>query len=432
LSSREALGFLGKVTQEDPLGNRDLIQGQFQNEGAELRYLQKYNLGQKSDNDIRGALLVGSRYYQGITESKQGAGPDGDSPDFRFLNPDNLENSSFSYPSSNLSFFAENILFLTSKWSIHVGIRQELIKSSSSGFYRNVVLHPNKVKDTISDIRVNESNYSPRAVTLAGGGSSYKFNNSISMYGNFTQNYRAINFSDLRVKNPNIQVDSAIRDEYGYTAELGFRGTWKRIWTYDVAAFYIFYGDRIGIAPQSGSVVRLRTNIGDAQNMGIEAFSEINFLELLQDSAKNDLKLFVNVAYIQSEYIRSKEKNFIGKQVEYVSPFILRSGLKFATSKWSTQVQFSYTQEQFSDASNAIFPSGDATIGLVPSYLVCDFSAKVQLHKLWSFEAGVNNFTNASYFTRRATSYPGPGILPADGISVYGTLKFQFGVPRKR
>lgn len=422
-SSRKALGFLGKVTQQDPGGNREMIDGDFNNVGSELRYLQKYNLALDATS-MRGAFLVGSRYYQGKTTNQQGAAPDGSDADFRFVNPDSLEGSSYDFPSENLSFFAENILFLSPKLSVHVGFRQEFIRSASEGYYRLITLHPN-TQAVLNDTTISDGRINARAVTLAGGGASYKISRALSTYANFTQNYRAINFSDIRIKNPNIEVDSAIRDEYGYTAEIGFRGTWQRFWTYDVAGFYIFYGDKIGVAPQPGKVNRIRTNIGDAQNYGIEAFTEFDFIQAFADSSDLHLRLFVNTAYIQSNYIRSQEPNFIGKQVEYVAPFILRTGLKFSNEKWSTQLQVSYTGDQFSDASNAVTPSSDATIGLVPAYTVADFNVRYKVKAWWTVEAGVNNLTNADYFTRRATAYPGPGILPADGISVYGSMRFQ-------
>jgi Fe(3+) dicitrate transport protein len=51
----------------------------------------------------------------------------------------------------------------------------------------------------------------------------------------------------------------------------------------------------------------------------------------------------------------------------------------------------------------------------------------LQMEK-WKLEAGVTNFTNNSYFTRRATGYPGPGIIPSDARSFYTTLEFFFKV----
>jgi Fe(3+) dicitrate transport protein len=40
-------------------------------------------------------------------------------------------------------------------------------------------------------------------------------------------------------------------------------------------------------------------------------------------------------------------------------------------------------------------------------------------------ESSINNFANEMYYTRRATGYPGPGILPSDGRSFYLTLQVK-------
>jgi hypothetical protein len=44
--------------------------------------------------------------------------------------------------------------------------------------------------------------------------------------------------------------------------------------------------------------------------------------------------------------------------------------------------------------------------------------------KKWKLEAGVTNFTTV--ILRRATGYPGPGIIPSDARSFYTTLEFVF------
>ena len=195
---------------------------------------------------------------------------------------------------------------------------------------------------------------------------------------------------------------------------------------YDVAAFYIFYGDKIGLAPLPGTVVRERTNIGDAQNYGLETFLEINWSKAVNDSAQHQVSSFINASYINANYINSKEPNFLDKRVEYVSALILKTGLKYHYRQLILQAQFSYNSEQFSDASNSVEPSGDAILGVVPAYYVIDFSGRYQFKKNFSVELGITNLTNNQYFTRRATGYPGPGILPSDGVSFYTTIQYQF------
>jgi Fe(3+) dicitrate transport protein len=430
-SSRESLGFLGKITQADPLTERTMIQGLFENGGIESRFLQKYHFNKKNkDRFTRGAFLVGMRYYQGSSVANQGNASDGEDADFRFMTPDNLDNSSYSFPSKNIAAFAENILFLNPKLTANFGVRYENIVSSSEGFYKRYSTHP-FTQDTLAIYTIQDTNTVKRSLPLFGAGLSYKTGKQSSVYVNFTQNYRAINFTDIRVSNPNIIIDSLIQDEYGYTGEIGFRGLHKKYITFDLALFYIFYGDKIGIAPKQGTIYKERTNIGNAINTGVESFVEVDLLQMISDSARNHLNVFVNAAYIDARYIKSKEANYLNKNVEYVSPFIFKTGLKFKTDKFSVQFQLSHNAKQFSDASNSIIPSGDALIGEVPAYTVLDLSSQYTFNNSFKLEAGINNLTNQQYFTRRALSYPGPGIIPSDGISFYFTLQYQFKVKKK-
>ncbi len=243
LSQRQTLGFLGKITQADHNGVREMISGDFQNAGIEARYLKKYNLRNDTVKPkLTGAFLVGARYYQGNSTANQGLATGGDDANFRFQNSTDLEASAFSYPSENLAFFAENILFLGNKWTLNFGGRFEYIESSSKGYYKQYIIHPLN-QDTLATYTIDDNNSTRRIVPLLGAGTAYKIAKRSSVYGNFTQNYRAINFTDIRINNPNIIIDSLIKDEHGYTAELGFRGLINNFIIYDLAGFYIFYGD---------------------------------------------------------------------------------------------------------------------------------------------------------------------------------------------
>ena len=85
--------------------------------------------------------------------------------------------------------------------------------------------------------------------------------------------------------------------------------------------------------------------------------------------------------------------------------------------------QFAFTATHFSDATNAE-EVADATRGFIPSYSVQDLSLSYDL-KRFRFSTGVNNLTNAMYFTRRAVAYPGPGIIPSDGRNVYFSVRVR-------
>ena len=176
----------------------------------------------------------------------------------------------------------------------------------------------------------------------------------------------------------------------------------------------------------SFTIYRYRTNIANAQTFGVESFAEIDLYQLLnkKDSSDFSLNIYTNVALIYARYINSQEAAFQNKQVEFVPPFTLRTGVQLAYKDFSSSLQYNYTHQHFTDATNADFVSS-AIIGLVPSYAVMDFSMQYS-YRFLKLETGINNLLNASYFTRRATGYPGPGILPSDARSFYVGVGLQF------
>lgn len=89
-------------------------------------------------------------------------------------------------------------------------------------------------------------------------------------------------------------------------------------------------------------------------------------------------------------------------------------------------LQLTYLSSQFSNAnSNDTNDINDGISGEIPAYYVADFSASYKW-KMFKLEAGITNFTDNSYFTRRATGYPGPGIIPSDKRTFYATLEYTF------
>ncbi len=81
---------------------------------------------------------------------------------------------------------------------------------------------------------------------MVGIGASYKPVKGIEIFGNFSQNYRSVTFSDIRVVNPSYQIDPNISDESGFTADLGMRGIFRDILNYDVGVYGLWYADRLG------------------------------------------------------------------------------------------------------------------------------------------------------------------------------------------
>ena len=438
-ASREALGFrTNRVSQpDDPNEPRELLADNFQNWGAEARVLNRYKI-----NDSDAVLLLGAKYYQTSNDQRQGPGSNSNDPDFNFADQDfpNYERQSqFEFPNLNMAFFGENIFNLSKKFSLTPGFRFEYIKTESEGSFRNIVLdlagNP-LLNEEIEDNRTFERNF-----LLLGLGASYKPTANLEVYANFSQNYRSVTFSDIRVINPSFQIDPNISDEDGFTADLGIRGRVKNALTYDVSAFGLLYDNRLGEIlknetrtnalgeeVETGRVVRFRGNIGTAFIYGLESFADWNIKEVaIPGLEKAKLNLFVNLALTNSEYTDSEQNNVEGNKVEFIPEVNLKTGLNFGYGNFLGSLQYTYLSEQFTDATNAPQDINDNQRGIegtIPAYDIMDLSFSYSW-KMFKLEAGVNNVLNNSYFTRRATGYPGPGIIPAEPRTFYTTLQLK-------
>ncbi|HVT38001.1 MAG TPA: TonB-dependent receptor [Gemmatimonadaceae bacterium] len=97
-----------------------------------------------------------------------------------------------------------------------------------------------------------------------------------------------------------------------------------------------------------------------------------------------------------------------------------RTGVTYTIGTFSTTVQVSHTAKSFADATNAVTnPGNPGPIGVIPAYPVIDLSASLLVARRFRVQGGIDNLANARYFTKRTNEYPGPGIIPAIGRSVY-------------
>jgi Fe(3+) dicitrate transport protein len=412
---RDALGMLSYINRPDGGGNRDLMTDKYNNWGSELRFIHQYPLF----HNQRSTFLVGTRYYKGLTKRKQGSGSDGSDDDFTFIGPE-PDKSGYRFPGTNLAAFAENIFQINKHWSITPGIRFEHINTKAEGYYY-------KQNIFIANERIEETKENPRSFTLLGIGTSWKFKNGAELYANISQNYRSINFNDIRVVNANARVDPNLKDETGFNIDLGVRGSYKN-WLYvDLSVFYLKYNDRIGsifTRDTSFMTYRLRTNVSDSRNAGLEALVEGDILKAIYgEHAKFKLNLYTSLSLIDAKYINTKNTAIADKKVENVPPVLVRTGLSFGNPRFNITYQFSYQARQYSDATNTE-ETPTAVDGAIPAFHVMDLSLSYNWRH-FTLYTGVNNLADEKYFTRRADGYPGPGILPADKRNFYATVQFK-------
>ena len=424
-AKRNSLGFrTNRVSQVDSGQERDLIKGDFSNFGFESRLLTRYKAFKN-----KSYFLIGLKYYNSNSSSIQGPGSNGSDANFNFQNslyPNYNNQSDYTYPNKNIALFGENIFYLTENFSITPGFRYENIETKSEGFYRKINL--DGAGNVIFNEKYDELDVKKRNFLLLGLGISYKPNRNIEMYTNISENYRSVTFADISIINPAYAVNPDIDDEKGYTFDLGFRGNINRKISYDTNIFLLLYEDRIGFVQKvfpDGNVKSERGNVGNARINGIESLFDFDLNEIFFKNNDIDINYFVNYSYIESEYLESDQVGIEGNSVEFVPNHNLKTGLKFGYKNLSFNFQYSFISKQFTDSSNAIGGNLSGVIGEIPKYSLADISLSYKLKNL-SFETGVNNLFNEKYFTRRATGYPGPGIIPSAPRNLYFTMQIKF------
>lgn len=374
---------------------------------TEIRYSQNYNLGNQK-----------STFAAGIRQSyawfkRQGGGEGTTKSDFD-ISISGDWGYDLDFTTTNFAPFAENIFKITKNFTITPGFRFEYLKSTAKG-----------KKEVDGDILIsNEAR--TRTFALFGIGTEWKPTKNTSIYGNFSQAFRPIDYSQLEPFGVVSKIDKNLKDSKGYNADLGFRGTVRNFLNFDIGGFYLAYNQRIGVTletdPITGDYISVRKNIANSVHKGIESYVEFNVLKYLNSKSIYGLSIFNSYAYVDAQYTTG---DFSGKRVEAAAKIINRVGLIFNTRKLSTTFQVNYVGDAFGDASN-VTVSDDPIAGYIPAYTVLDWSASYNLGKI-ALKFGANNLADKHYFTRRTDEYPGPGIIPAVGRSFYigFTAKFD-------
>ena len=413
IGDRGSVGFMQPINVADSINkltnlynNRTVQIDQYRNLGIESRLITNYGLA-----NMKNTFSSGIRWFNGNTSRfADGKGTTGSGYDISVLGqfPRDID-----FSSSNLAMFSENIFRVTDRFLIIPGLRYEWVRGRAGGI--------NGFTSNGSPILLQNIKKS-RTFLLAGIGFEYHLTKATEFYLNYSEAYRPIQFANLQATPTVDIIDENLRDSKGYNADLGYRGKFKDIIQFDVSAFYLYYGDRVGVISQSGGK-RLITNLGASSSKGIESYVEVNLARALRKNIKSDLIVFSSTSYTDARYGGGyKDANLVGKKVENAPAYILRNGLTAGYGRFNYTIQLSYVSKAYSDASNTVIRTLNGQNGLIPAYTVTDISSTYKFNKKMNVKAGVNNLFNEMYFTRRSGGYPGPGLLPADGRTFFVSL----------
>jgi Fe(3+) dicitrate transport protein len=424
IAERNSIGFTKSITTPDVINsttsdynNRQIDRDWYSNVGAELRMAQKFNMfGQQQ------TFTAGARTYVGKTDRRQKAiGSTGMDYDLTIVQLNNGQQyeKELMLNTTNQALFIEQ-LFKVGRLSIVPGARYELISSTADGRINTSntgIIHNNELK---------------RTVLLLGLGGEFKVTEKINLYSNLSQGYRPVTYSQLTPSATTDIIDPELKDASGYNFDAGVRGKLKDLLSFDVNYFRLVYNNRIGTLTQNGS--NFITNVGSSLSQGIETFVEADILSICNAKQKRTcLKLHANYTFTNAVYTswnnpaiaQNPDKSIDGKQVEYAPKNIFRGGLNITHKRFNLYVQSNFVDEVFTNAENTVLPNSTATNGMLEAYVVYDLGLGLKISDNYSIKAGVNNVLNTMYSTRRSGGYPGPGILPGNGRTMFLTVQIK-------
>lgn len=432
LGERNSIGFVRTITIPDTLNlsvggynPRQIDRDKYTNWGTELRFLTNYTLGGRQQT-----LNIGLRTFQGRTNRRQlGKGDTGE--DFNLILQDALFPRDLDFQTRNMALFAEHIFRVGKRVALIPGIRLEHIKNKAEGRI-NI--------NNAGEVQNIEPEQRSRTFLLAGFSTEYHATSASEFYANIAQSYRPVSFADLTPPATTAVIDPALTDAKGWVSDLGYRGRWKNFLNWDISAFYLHYGNRIGTIAQlaaDGSVYQYRTNLGTSVHRGIELYVEASPLAILGVTKRlGALNAFASLSWIDARFTNFPitivdngviiETNLKDNRVDNAPRYVHRIGATYAFRKFSVTWQLNTVSAVYSDAANTESPSANGQAGKIPGYDIMDISATWTFLDQYTLRAGINNLAGTRYATRRAGGYPGPGLLPGEGRTWYAGLGVAF------
>ncbi len=394
----------------DSIGRpRELEKEFFNNLTNELRVLTNYQVGAQKQTlsfGMRQAFSLMRRFEGGV-------GSTGGNLDLNEYGP---YATAMNFQTNNISLFAENIFHLNDKLSITPGVRFEYLSNKAYGYAEN----KNEVTNVAIPTDTITHQMNARTFALGGIGLQYELSGKINVYANFTQSFKPVTYSNLTPFGSTATVDHDLKDSKADNADMGIRGKIKNFFNFDASLFYLYNYNGIGTVAKGNHY--LVTNTGASTHTGVETYAELNISEVLSpDTRPGKLSVYNSFAYINAVYTGGMYK---GNQVEYAPHVIERTGINYSLKGFDLNAQYSFQTKAYGDAANKK-TDVSAQTGILPSYHLLDISTAWKWSK-YKISLGVNNVTNEKYFTLRTSEYPGPGIIPSNGRSVYVGLAATF------
>jgi Fe(3+) dicitrate transport protein len=252
-------------------------------------------------------------------------------------------------------------------------------------------------------------------VPLFGVGAEYQLPERMVAYGNFSQAYRPMIFTEAIPTGGGITVNDDLEEGKSWQVDLGLRGQPAPYLYWDASVFYIDFDDQIGTV---GGVTQ---NIGHTEHRGAEVALELELLGLadaLHGEAgrvrDHQFSLYGNAMLLDAEI---KSGAAAGNTPQYAPDHIFRAG---GIYRWKDRAKIAllgtFVDDHFAN-------DGNTAAFRVPAYAVWDLTLDCKVYRdTVSVQAGINNLFDESYYSRIRND----GIDPAYGRNYYVGMTLAF------
>lgn len=412
LGVRNSVQFAGFATTPDL---RDPTSGEYAARQVDIDRFRSFTTEVRLTHDYRvgtvySTLAAGVAYtHNDLHRRQQGRGTTGSDYDL------SLSSGEFGrdvfYRTRNAAAHVENVTRLTPRWTLIPGLRLEHGRTHFEGrlAYYDPAGVPNEVRHRFP---------------LFGLRTEYRVDDDADLYSGWSQAFRPMILKDVLPENALERTDSALKDARGWTLEAGIRGRIAGRVRFDLSAFALRYNNRFGTVLMSdpgGASYLFKTNVGSSLTRGLELSLDLPLLL----SRRAAVSAFTATSFYDATYRQGsvasagQNRSIVGNRVEAVPRWISRSGLSAWLGRATGSVTVSYTGSSFADPLNAATPSSNGAVGRVPPYTVVDLAGGGDVTTWLRLTGGISNVFDRKYFTKRPSFYPGPGIWPSDGRSVY-------------
>lgn len=340
-------------------------------------------------------LIVGMRYHAERLTDTTGIGTAG-SKVSRTTNNADLEAIAYSA-------YVENEIRLSDRLTLTPGFRWEQVNQS---------------RDTMNAIPpATVPNIRGSATTqglIYGTGVKYELPGDTMLFGHVHTTFRPPTFANAI--DPTSGADRDLDSERGLSSDIGVRTRVLPGISGELAAFRMEFSNQI---VQEGSKL---VNAGKTLHEGVESSLQVEWGEIVKP-----LEGFVTRANVT--LLRAKSLSGItdGKDLPLAPRMLFYGSVGyFHRSGASIELDATYVARQFSDLNNTTPENALGSIGVIPSYTLCNLRLNyAPPNSRWAVFAGIRNLFDEAFIAQRVTA-SFVGILPGEIRNFYGGVSMRF------